>query len=273
MTTPLPTVGTLERWAWDLVTSDRLEGKRAPGAPPTTRDAAFAPRRIAAPGRPPEIVRKTRRKKTPKPGALVDAKRRAELLHVFAHHELQAAELFAWAMLAFADAPEPFVRGLAALACDEARHFGAYEVELARLGHPFGSFPVRDWFWERVGSVQTPAAFCAFVGLGLESANLDHTQRFEDALRAAGDERAAALTESIGREEIAHVRFAARWFRHFTGTLDFDAFVSALPAPLSPMLFRGRPLDRAARLDAGWPSEMIDALERWEPAPTPPPRA
>ncbi len=267
MATSEPREGTLERWAWDLVTSDHLEGKRAPGAPPTTRDDAFVPFRIGTPGRPSEVVRAVRRKKTPRAGSLIDPKKRAELLHVFAHHELQAAELFAWAMLAFADAPEPFVRGLAALASDEARHFAAYEVELARLGYPFGSFPVRDWFWERTAVVADPASFCAFVGLGLESANLDHTRRFEAELRAAGDESAARLTEAIGREEIAHVRFAARWFRHFTGTLDFDAFVAALPAPLSPMLFRGRPVDREARLDAGWPSAMIDALERWEPTP------
>lgn len=264
-----PREGTLERWAWDLVTCTSLEGKRTPGAPPSQRDASVLPLRIATPGRPPELVLTTKRKKTPRRNALLVPARRAELLHVFAHHELQAAELFAWAMLAFADAPDPFVRGLAALACDEARHFAAYEVELARLGHPFGSFPVRDWFWERIGAVETPASFCAFVGLGLESANLDHTRRFEDELRAAGDERAAALTEAIGREEIAHVRFAVRWFRHFSGALDFDSFRRALPLPLSPILFRGRPVDRAARLDAGWPAEMLDALERWQDAPRP----
>jgi len=264
-----PREGTLERWAWELVTSTTLDRKRAPGAPPAVRDPAFAPTRLVEPGRPPEIVRATRRRKTPRAKALVDPRRRAELLHVFAHHELQAAELFAWAMLAFADAPEAFVRGLAALAESEARHFAAYEVELARLGHPFGSFAVRDWFWGRVPAVKDAASFCAFVGLGLESANLDHTRRFAAELRAAGDARAAELTEAIGREEIGHVRFAARWFEHFTGTLDLEAFTASLPPPLSPMLFRGRPIDREARRAAGWPEPMIDALDRW----TAPPRA
>ncbi len=262
-----PEAGSLERWAWALVTSARLEDKRSPGVAPLLRDVSFTPRRLPAPGRPDGLVRSTRRRKTPRAGALVSPEKRAELLHVFAHHELQAAELFAWAILAFADAPDPFVRGLAALAQDEARHFAAYEVELARLGHPFGSLPVRDWFWERVGAVRDPASFCAFVGLGLESANLDHARRFETELRAAGDERAAALTEAIGREEVAHVRFAARWFRHFAGGLDLARFVAALPPPLTPILFRGRSIDRAARSEAGWPAEMIDALEAWQPPP------
>jgi uncharacterized ferritin-like protein (DUF455 family) len=266
--TPIaPREGSLERWAWDLVVTGDLALKRAPGTPPRERDTAWQPHRLAAPGRPSSLVRTTKRKKTPRAKALLVPGKRAELLHVFAHHELQAAELFAWAMLAFSDGPDLFVRGLSALACDEARHFAAYEVELVRLGHPFGSMPVRDWFWERIAGVTDAASFCAFVGLGLESANLDHTRRFEAELRAAGDERAAALTESIGREEIAHVRFAARWFEHFRGVLDLASFAAALPAPLSPMLFRGRPIDRQARLAAGWPAEMIEALDHWHVPP------
>ncbi len=263
MTALAPKEGTLERWAWDLVTSDALDRKRTPGTPPLARDPSFVPTRLTEPGRPAHLTRTTRRKKTPRANALVMPAKRAELLHVFAHHELQAAELFAWAMLAFADGPDLFVRGLSALACDEARHFAAYETRLAELGHPFGSFPVRDWFWERIGGVSDAASFCAFVGLGLESANLDHTRRFEAELRAAGDEAAASLTESIGREEIAHVRFAARWFEHFTGTLDLETFAAKLPPPLSPMLFRGRPIDREARKAAGWPDPMVEALDRW----------
>lgn len=259
-----PREGTLEHWAWRLVTSDRLEDKRAPGVPPRERDEGFLPRRMLAPGRPSSLVCVSRRKKTPRPGALAVPKRRAELLHVFAHHELQAAELFAWAILAFADAESDFVRGLAALACDETRHFAAYERELTHLGFPFGTFPVRDWFWQRIASVRDPASFCAFVGLGLESANLDHARRFEDELRAVGDESAAELTASIAREEIAHVRFATRWFAELSGTLDFDSWVRALPPPLTPLLFRGRPIDREARIAAGWPSVMIDALARYE---------
>ncbi len=261
-----PREGTLEAWAWSLVTTDDLAIKRAPGPPPTERDAAWRPTRLAAPGRPPWLVRTDKRRKTPRAGALVRPEKRAELLHVFAHHELQAAELFAWAILAFSDAPEPFVRGLAGLAGDEARHFGAYERELARLGHPYGAFPVRDWFWERAPSIATPVSFCAFVGLGLESANLDHARRFEAELRAAGDPSAADLTVAIGREEIAHVRFAVRWFTRLGEPLDLEAFVRALPPPLSPILFRGRPLDRDARREAGWPDAAMDALERWQPA-------
>jgi uncharacterized ferritin-like protein (DUF455 family) len=196
-------------------------------------------------------VRATRKDKTPRPGALADPKKRAALLHVFAHHELQAAELFAWAMLAFADAPDAFVRGLASLLRDEARHFAMYEAHLATLGVPFGSLPIRDWFWERVPSAKDAASYCALVGLGFD---------------AAGDPKAADITERIGGEEVAHVRFAVRWFRALGGTLDFASFERALPPPLTPLVMRGKPLDRTRRLEAGFPADMIDALDAWQPA-------
>lgn len=260
-----PREGTLERWAWDYVVCRDLALKRAPGPPPLARDEALVPTRALAPGRPASWVRASRKDKTPRPGALADPKKRAALLHVFAHHELQAAELFGWAMLAFADAPDAFVRGLASLLRDEARHFGMYEAHLASLGVPFGSLPIRDWFWERVPSVKDPASYCALVGLGFEAGNLDHTARFAAAFRAAGDPIAAEITERIGDEEVAHVRFAVRWFRALTGGLDFASFERALPPPLTPLVLRGKTLDRARRREAGLPDEMIDALEAWTP--------
>jgi uncharacterized ferritin-like protein (DUF455 family) len=260
-----PRAGTLERWAFDYVASTSLQEKLAPGPAPADRDRDFGGRRIAVPGRPAALTTTRRRQKTPGPDAIRDPKRRAELLHVFAHHELQAAELFAWAIVAFPDAPETFLRGLAAIVRDEARHLGMYADHLARLGFPFGTFPVRDWFWERVPSVKTPAELVALMGLGFEGANLDHTTRFAALFRAVGDDEAARLTDVIGQEEIPHVRFAARWFRTFTGTLDFDAFRAALPPPLTPLVLRGKPMDRARRLEAGMPAAMIERLEAWQP--------
>jgi uncharacterized ferritin-like protein (DUF455 family) len=260
-----PRAGTLEGWAFEYVTSTSLALKMAPSAAPMARDGEFVALPSLRPGRPAELVTTTRRQKTPGPDAIRDPRRRAELLHVFAHHELQAAELFAWTILAFPDAPEPFLRGLAAIVRDEARHLGMYAHHLAQLGHPFGSFPVRDWFWERVPSVRTTTELVALMGLGFEGANLDHTTRFAALFRAVGDDAAAELTDVIGQEEIPHVRFAARWFRTFTGSLDFESFRAALPPPLSPLVMRGRPMDRARRAEAGMPVAMIETLDAWQP--------
>jgi uncharacterized ferritin-like protein (DUF455 family) len=258
---------TIESWAWEYVTTTSLDAKRSPPPPPRAFAPPPAPLRLAAPGRPPELVVTTRAPKSPGPEAIRVPDRRAALLHTFLHHELQAAELMCWAILAFPDTPEAFRAGLLGVARDEIRHMGLYEEQLAALGSRFGAFPVRDWFWERVPNVTTPLGFVATFGMGLEGANLDHTARFADRFRAIGDEAGALLQERIGAEEVPHVRFALRWFLRWAPDAGFAEWSRALPAPLSPLLMRGSPLNRAARLEAGFAPAFVDDLERWSPAP------
>jgi len=261
----LPTSGTLERWAYDYVVSEDLQHKLAPPAPPQAHDELPRPLRLTRPGRPVELQPATGRSKTPSAGALRDPMKRAELLHTFLHHELQAAELMCWAVLAFPQTPHAFKRGLMNICGDEIRHMGLYAEHIERLGASVGAFSVRDWFWARIPSATTPAAFLAAMGLGFEAANLDHTQRFAERFRAAGDEQGARMQERVGREEIAHVAFAAHWFRQLEGTLSFDTGSAALPEPLSPMVLRGDPIDRQARAAATLDEPVLDALQRWQP--------
>ncbi len=205
--------------------------------------------------------------KSPGPEALRAPERRASLLHTFLHHELQAAELMCWAILAFPDTPEAFRLGLLGIARDEIRHLALYEEHLAALGYSYGAFPVRDWFWERIPRVDDPVGFVAALGVGLEGANLDHTARFAERFRAIGDEAGALLQERIGAEEVAHVRFALCWLARWTGTdpVPFAGWADRLPPPLSPLLMRGAPLNRAARLEAGFSAGFVDELAGWEP--------
>ena len=144
-----------------------------------------------------------------------------------------------------------------------------YATEIARLGHAIGEFSVRDWFWERIPSCADPSSFVATMGLGFESANLEHTASYSARFRDAGDIEGARVQELIGLEEIAHVRFGVRWFQHFNGSLVFENWKAALPPPLSPMLMRGRPLRRATRLRAGFSEVFLDELEAWQPTDLP----
>lgn len=260
-----PPDGTVERWAYDYLHATKLATKLAPGDPPRRWESTPPSRRIDAPGRPPELRPADRRPKTPGPEALRDPRRRAELLHVFFHHELQAAELMCRALLLFADAEPAFRPGLLGIALDEIRHMKLYAAHLERLGFPIGAFPVRDWFWERVPLANDPVAFVALFGVGFEGANLDHTRRFAELFRAVGDEEGARLQEQVGREEIPHVRFAAHWLERWTGTSDFEAWRARLPAPLSPIVMRGRPLDGEARRRAGLSADFVARLEAWSP--------
>jgi uncharacterized ferritin-like protein (DUF455 family) len=256
-------MSTVEAWAREFVLATDLASKLAPPAPPTSWERAPVACRLTGPGRPPELTLASRAPKSPGIHALQSPERRAELMHTFLHHELQAAELMAFALLAFPEAPLAFRRGLLRVLADEVRHAGLYQAYLTTLGFSYGSFPVRDWFWERVPKCPSPAHFAALMGIGFEGGNLDHTQRFAERLRAAGDERGAELEERIGHEEIPHVRFALSWFRHFAGGDSFALWTSYLVPPLTPTVMRGAPINKESRRKSGMTEQFIDDLEAW----------
>lgn len=262
-----PPPGTVERWAWDYIRSIDLEHKLRPPPPPARWETSPLARRLALPGRPAALQVTHRAPKTPGPEALRAPAKRAQLAHTFLHHELQAAELMAWALLAFPGSPRAFRRGLVQIAVDEIRHMALYEAYLASLGHRFGDFPVRDWFWERVPSAPSPAGFAAVMGMGFEGGNLDHTARFQARFEAIGDAEGAAIQAKVCEEEIPHVRFAIRWFRRLASASDFDAWVRHLPPPLSPLVMRGSPINRRDRARSGFPEEFLDELARWTERP------
>jgi uncharacterized ferritin-like protein (DUF455 family) len=262
-----PSEGTVERFAHDYVASTELAHKLAPGMPPTAWEDAPPSRRILSPGRPPSLVVTERAPKSPRAGALRDPRRRAQILHTFFHHELQAAELMAWALLAFPETPRAFRVGLLHVLADEVRHANMYAREIERLGSRIGDFPVRDWFWSRVPSARSAVEFCAVFGMGFEGANLDHAPRFAARFRDAGDEEGARVQDLVAEEEVPHVTFALRWFSRWTGGAEFSSWAACLPPPISPMLLRGDPIERKERLRAGFSEDFLDALSAWQKKP------
>jgi uncharacterized ferritin-like protein (DUF455 family) len=258
-----PPSKTVERWLWDYVTTTDLRHKLEPPAIPKDWEATPPVRRLEAPGRPPELQVIDKSRKFPGPGALRHALGRARIAHTFVHHELQAAELMAWAILAFPSTPSAFRRGLLAICREELRHMNLYLEILRSCDARFGDFPVRDWFWKRVPRAESPAHFLAVMGMGLEAGNLDHAERFARWFRQAGAEEAARAVETVGAEEVRHVRFAVRWFRRFTGGVDFETWRAHLPEPLSPTLMRGEELNRADRTRAGLTPPFLERLAEW----------
>jgi len=262
----LPRAGTLEAWALEYLRAADLAKKFELGPAPQDLATDAQPMRAIRPSRPAALTIARAKTKTPGPDAFKAPSRRARVVHTFLHHELQAAELMCWAILAFPRAPAKFRLGLAKIARDEVRHMRMYAEHLAALGHAFGDFPVRDWFWERVPSAKTEAHFVATMGMGFEGGNLDHTRRFAERFRAAGDSDGARIEEVVFEEEIPHVRFAVTWFRTFTGCDDFAAWRRHLPPPLSPMVMRGQPLEKGGRVRAGFSASFVNELEEWQPS-------
>jgi uncharacterized ferritin-like protein (DUF455 family) len=255
---------TVEAWVRAYIRSTDLESKLTPPPRPTAwEEPTPAAERIDAPGRPAELTQVARAKKAITGNALLHPRRRAEIMHRFLCHELQAAELMGWALLAFPDTPRAFRVGLLGILDDEVRHMRLYREYIEALGYGVSAFPLRDWFWERIPSAATPAAFCATMGIGFEGGNLDHASRFAIQFEQAGDAEAARITRVVHDEEIPHVRFALHWFRRFAGEPDFETWRAHLPAPLSPVLMKGNPLDAAARGSAGFSAEFLARLSAW----------
>ena len=258
-----PKTGSIERWAWDYICTPELSHKLDPPAAPTVWEDAGITRRLEQPVRPESLRVADKASKAPRRGALKQPRRRAETIHTFLHHEMQAAELMCWALLAFPETPRAFRKGLLGICWEEIRHLQLYRDYLERAGFAFGDFPVRDWFWMRVPRCRNATEFVAVMGLGLEGGNLDHVVRYEEWFGSVDDHEAVAILETVRREEIGHVHFGAHWFRTFTGGLDFDTWRRALPAPLSPTLMHGARVNVADRRQAGLSQEFLEKLSRW----------
>ncbi len=257
----------IEAWAEEYVLSRELSQKLAPPPLPRHFRVGFAPVRLQAPGRPPELRPAQRGERTPKQEALADPHHRARALHSFFHHELQAAELMCWAVLAFADAEPEFKKGLLGICLDEIRHMNLYRDRIEALGAAIGDFGVRDWFWKRVPACPDKLSFVSVMGMGLEAANLEYAPSFAARFRAAGDEASALMQERVAHEELAHVSFATRWFTRWTGGCSFALWAESLPAPLSPWVLRGEPIAEAARRRAGMSPEFVASLAAYVPEP------
>lgn len=258
---------TLRERARAIVEADSLEDKLAPVAPRLDDSVRGPALRIAAPGRPAGLaIASAREVRVPPPAGMRDPAQRARILHALANHELQAVELFAWALLAFPEAPRLFRRGLVAILGEEQRHFRLYQARLHAHGHRFGDFPVTGHFWNHLGQISSPLAFACIMGLTFENANLDFAQDYARAARAAGDRETAAVLDQVHADEIRHVRFAWRWLERWRGDSPaWEVYRASMAPPLGPARARGRDLCTVSRRAAGLDHDFIARLAAVDP--------
>lgn len=254
----------LRDFARTVLEAEDLAVKLAPPRMELTDEHPGPAERAAGPGRPPHLRIVQRSKAdTPSHEGMPDPAQRPRILHGMANHELQATELFAWALLAFPDAPPEFRRGLARILQDEQRHTRMYIARLEDHGHRFGDFPVNGYFWKKTPSIHSPLDFVCAMSLTFENANLDHTVEYAEAARRVGDRKTALVIDQVHKDEIEHVRFGWTWLQAFKGEDEspWDAWESHLTFPLRPERARGRTFHREGREAAGLDPEFIRRLE------------
>ncbi len=264
MTTPDPP-REIRDFALSIVTSESLEVKLTPPAVELSDAAPGEPYRAVGPGRPPGLeIRDARELKVPRIEGFVDRAQRSRILHALANHELQAAELFAWTLLAFPEAPADFRRGLLHILGDEQRHTRMYIARVEAAGARFGDFPVNGYFWNKTEAIRSPLDFICAMSLTFENANLDHTVEYAEAARRGGDAKTAAVIERVHRDEIEHVRFGWRWLQVFKSDDEsaWRAYRDHLTWPLRPARARGKVFHRQGRETAGLDDDFIRRLEQ-----------
>jgi uncharacterized ferritin-like protein (DUF455 family) len=222
------------------------------------------------PARAPALELRDGVERLPRPGTLADPRARASCLRRFAHHELMAVELFAWALLVWPAADPALRRGWCHALADEQRHCRMYLARLAAHGEALGDAPLSGYFWKHVAAIRThprgPAAFLAAIGLTLEQANLDFTLVYASAFRRGGDEASARVAEIVHADEQRHVRLAAEWLARLSpGESDVDAYRAAVPFPFEAARAKGRAFDAGARRAAGLSEEWIEHVRTARP--------
>lgn len=246
-----------------ILQSESLDAKlRAPSVSLSDRRPGPAVR-FERPRRPPELeIVPAAEAPVPSIEGMPDPAQRPRILHAFANHELQAVELFAWALLAFPGSPAAFREGLLGILREEQMHCRLYAKRLDAFGVRLGDFPVSGYFWNKARGFETPAHFVCAMSLTFENANLDHSLDYAEAARASGDEETARLLERIHRDEIGHVRFGWRWLAQFKRSEQSmaDAYLEHLGWPLRPVLARGKTFHPEGREAAGIDAEFIRML-------------
>ena len=254
-------------YAKGILQAGTLEKKLAPPPEGLTDDDAGPAERIERPTRPPDLVIVPGpRAKTPSIEGMPDPAQRVRILHAFANHELQAIELFAYALLAFPDTPPSFRRGLLRILGEEQLHCRLYVDRLAAFGARFGDHPVSGYFWSKARDLTTPLRFVCAMALTFESANLDHALDHVEAARAIGDEETAAIIQRVHDDELGHVKFGwhwlGRWKREDQSML--EAYAENVVWPLRPALARGPNFRAESRRAAGLDEEFVRALAEAE---------
>jgi uncharacterized ferritin-like protein (DUF455 family) len=255
----------LSEYARTIVESEDIDEKLSPPPGVLTDESPGESLRILSPGRPAELrVVSARDAPVPPIEGFQDEVQRIRILHACANHELQAVELFAWAILAFPDADPELRSGLLRILREEQMHTRLYRRRLRELGADLGSHPVSAYFWNKIPKIATPVEFLSAMSLTFENANLDHSTLLARSARRVRDQDTAEILDRVHADERGHVRFGWEWLARLKRPEQSmtEAWLASIHWPLRAALARGREFHRESREAIGLDPEFIDLLER-----------
>lgn len=254
----------LREWAIRVLGADTLEEKLFCPAELTDYQPG-TPLLWKEPTRPAgmEFKRHTHKEKLPAFHEHRNPDKRALCLHRFAGHELLAVEIMAYALLAFPDAPKHFRKGVANTLREEQGHVRLYMARMEELGLRFGDFALYKHFWAHTPFLTNPIRYLSVMSLTFEMANLDFAPLYGKSFARCGDEKSAALMQTILEDEIRHVSFGKHWLTKLKeeNRTEWDVWVDNLPPLMTPKRAKGFIYHEAHRREAGIPDEWNQKLK------------
>ena len=220
------------------------------------------------PSRPSELSLSDNKVKTsfPKISELDQSRKRGEILHFFANHELLAMELMALCILKLKDAPESFLMGLAHTIVEEQDHMKMYMTRMKELGVEFGEIPVNDFFWNALKDIDSISDYTSGMSLTFEQANLDFSLFYIQELEKLQDYETANILQKVYEDEIGHVSFGLKWFDKLRPKKQdlFSEYKTSLKLPLDPHRAKSRLFfDIEGRRKAGFDDSYINAIDSY----------
>ena len=188
----------------------------------------------------------------------------ARLLHDLANIELQAMELAFRTLIEFGHQGRAFAEELATIVHDEGRHLLLCIEGLETIGFPWGTWPVHLSLWNCVRADDSILDRILMVHRYQEGGGLDAGERMLQKISGVNAPVVREILETIFREELGHVQFGSRWYRHFCAEVGLNPttdFKERLAGLIARMPVRKERISRELRLKAGFSEGELDALE------------
>jgi uncharacterized ferritin-like protein (DUF455 family) len=136
-----------------------------------------------------------------------------EFLHRQLNEEANVMENAASSLVDFPEAPWAIRRYLARQCSDEARHVMAYARLLRARGKAVGDYPVMNFQFKILRSIDTLIGRLAVQNRTFEADGLDAAVFAIQDARARGLHDAAEMYDAQSADEILHVGFANEWIK------------------------------------------------------------
>lgn len=182
-------------------------------------------------------------------------------MHHFANHELQAVEIFAWAILKYSEIPDENRMDLFRSLLEEQKHLKLYLERMNEFGIEFGERPLNYIFWKFTPLMKTFEKFCAVMSVSIEGANLDYAMVYRKTFENLGDIKSSEIMKTVYQDELKHVK---RGFKVIEAgrknQSDWEYYRSLLEHPFTPRRAKGYFFLPFTRENVGFSEEFIRNL-------------